>query len=63
MVYRQRMEEVMTEKTYRIRPWNSETHTFDAEREVTLAQFKAETKAASERARAIHAANVAALSR
>jgi hypothetical protein len=48
-------------KTYKIRSWNPETGSFDAERDVTLAQYLAETKAATERAKAIHAANVATI--
>jgi hypothetical protein len=53
----------MTEKTYKIRSWNPETQMLEPEREVTLAQFLAETKVATERAMAIHAANVAAIKR
>jgi hypothetical protein len=49
----------MTEKTYKIRSWNCKAKKFDQEREITLAQYLAETKAATERAKAIHAANVA----
>jgi hypothetical protein len=55
-----RRRTTMTEKTYKIRSWNCETQMLEPEREVTLAQFLAETKAATERAKAIHAANVAA---
>jgi len=47
----------MADKTYKIRSWNCETQTLGPAREVTLAQFLAETKAACERAKAIHAAN------
>lgn len=49
----------MTEKTYKIRPWNCDKQAFDPDREVTLAQFLAETKAAAERAKAIYASNLA----
>jgi hypothetical protein len=53
----------MTERTWKIRRWNSETLTLEPECEVTLAQYLAEVKAANDRAKAIHAANVAALAR
>ena len=47
----------MTTKTYKIRSWNCERQAFDPEREVTLAQFRAEVDAAKAKAEAIHAAN------
>jgi hypothetical protein len=47
-------------RTWKIRSWNCETQTLEPEREVTLEQYLAEVKAASARAKAIHAANVAA---
>ena len=50
-----------TEQTWKIQTWNCERQEFDPEREVTLAQFRAEQDAANARARAIHKANVAAL--
>jgi hypothetical protein len=53
----------MAEKIYKIRSWNPETGSFDAERDVTLAEYLAETKVASARAKAIHAANVATIKR
>src|SRR5689334_16432677 len=46
--------------TYKIRRWNCETQKLEPECEVTLAEFLAETKAATERAKAIYAANAAA---
>jgi len=52
-----------TDKTYKIRRWNCETQRLEPECEVTLAEYLAEMKADCARAKAIHAANVAALSR
>ena len=53
----------MTDRTWKIRDWNCEMQKFDAERTVTLAQFKAEVATRSAVAMEIHKANVAALAR
>lgn len=47
----------MTVKTWTIRPWDCEKQKFGPERQVTLEQFLAETKAACARAAAIHKQN------
>jgi hypothetical protein len=56
------MMKVDKPKTWKIRTWNCATQSLEPEREVTLAQYRAEIDAANAKARAIHAANVARMS-
>jgi hypothetical protein len=49
-------------KTWKIQTWDCAKQSFGPEREVTLAQYRAEIDAATVKARAIHAANVARMS-
>ena len=49
----------MAERTWTIRDWNCESQSYEAPREVTLAQFKAENEAKRARALEIFRANAA----
>jgi hypothetical protein len=47
----------MTDKTWKIRTWDCASQSYGPEREVTLAQYRAEISAANRLARAIYKAN------
>lgn len=47
------------DRTWTIRDWNRETQSYDAPRDVTLAQFRAEVEAKKARALEIFRANAA----